>query len=144
DDLLAGDVHVRGALQHDDRLFLARMVVHGRRLSRLVAGDLRPELIGLEEHLAHALVGGEAFQRVEVEHLCDARGRRDRDLIVHGASRSRRSSVYSNGDCSSGWPISAQHGFRGPVKKHPFSIAEWPRMINKTATYEYGTGLALG
>src|SRR3989449_10994544 len=46
----------------------------------------RPELIGLEEHLPHALVGSERFQRVQVEHLRDARGGGDGDLLVHGAS----------------------------------------------------------
>src|SRR5438445_788617 len=66
-DLATIDGHVRRALQHEDRLFLFRMAVHDRGLTWFVAGDLRPELLGLEEHLAHALVGGEAFQRVQVE-----------------------------------------------------------------------------
>src|SRR5947207_995656 len=71
-DLATVDGHVRRALQHEDRLFLLGMAVHDRGLAGLVAGDLRPELVGLEEHLAHALVGGEGFQCVQVEHLRDA------------------------------------------------------------------------
>src|SRR2546425_7179921 len=85
-DLAAVDGHVRRALEHEDRLLLLRMAVHHGGLTGLVAGDLRPELVGLEEHLPHALVGGERFQRVQVEHLRDARGGGDGDLLVHGAS----------------------------------------------------------
>src|SRR2546428_3650922 len=85
-DLAAVDGHVRRALEHEDRLLLLRMAVHHGGLTGLVAGDLRPELIGLEEHLPHALVGSERFQRVQVEHLRDARGGGDGDLLVHGAS----------------------------------------------------------
>src|SRR5262245_31594658 len=76
------------------------MMVHGRRLARLVAGDLRPELVGLEEHLPDALVGGEVLQRVKVEHLGNASGRRDGRFFFHGAS-AHGASVYSNGDRSS-------------------------------------------
>src|SRR5207245_8628431 len=75
------DAPVRGALEDVDRLFLARMTVHDRRLARFVAGDLRPELIGLEEHLAYALVGVEGLERVEIEHLGDSRRRGDRGLV---------------------------------------------------------------
>src|SRR6266403_5084792 len=66
-DLATVDGHGRRALQHEDRLVLPGMAVHDGGLTRLVAGDLRPELVGLEEHLAHALVGRERFQRVQVE-----------------------------------------------------------------------------
>src|SRR3989442_15052779 len=44
-DLLARDVHVRGALEHEDRFFLPGVRVHDGGLSRLVAGDLGPELV---------------------------------------------------------------------------------------------------
>src|SRR6266850_3269725 len=69
--LTAVDGHVRRALQHEDRLLLLRVAVHHGRLPGLVAGDLRPELVGLEEHLAYALVGSERLERVQVEDLGD-------------------------------------------------------------------------
>src|SRR5439155_8367414 len=81
DDLVAVDAHVRGALEDVDRLFLARVTVHDRRLARLVAGDLGPELIGLEQHLAHTLVRGERLEGVQIEHLGDARRRGHRGLV---------------------------------------------------------------
>src|SRR5262245_43738583 len=69
------------------RLILRNMIthrsVHHRRLARLVAGDLRPELVGLEEHLADALVGSECLQRVEIEYLGNA-GRHGHRGLVHG------------------------------------------------------------
>ena len=81
---LARDVHVGGALEDEDRLFLLRVGVHHGGLTGLVAGDLRPELVGLEEHLAHALVGGESLQGVQIEnlrHTSHARGCR----LVHSS-----------------------------------------------------------
>jgi hypothetical protein len=42
-------------------------------LPRLVAGDLRPQLVGLEQELAHALVGSEGLEGMEVEHFGDGR-----------------------------------------------------------------------
>jgi hypothetical protein len=81
DHLGAVDAHVRRALQDEDRFLFARVTVHDGRLARLVAGDLRPELIGLEEHLAHALVGGERLELVEIEDLGDSRRRGNRGLV---------------------------------------------------------------
>src|SRR5215467_14149180 len=69
--LLAADVHVGDALEDVDGLLLLGMLVHHGRLPWLVAGDLRPELVGLDEHLAHPLVGREVFERVEIEELRD-------------------------------------------------------------------------
>src|SRR5215468_7122181 len=51
--LLAADVHVGDALEDEDGLFFPWVLMHHGGLSGLVAGDLRPELVGLEEHLAH-------------------------------------------------------------------------------------------
>src|SRR4029450_11373895 len=81
DHLVAVDPHGRGALEDVDRLLLARMTVHDRRLTGLIAGDLRPELVGLEQHLAHALVGGKGLERVEIEDLGDARRHGNRGLV---------------------------------------------------------------
>src|SRR2546425_5021775 len=84
-DLLARDVHVRRALEHEDRLFLPGVRVHDGGLSRLVAGNLGPELIGLEEHLPDARVPGEGLERMEVEDLRDpCPGGGDSDLVLHG------------------------------------------------------------
>src|SRR5207344_1342264 len=47
--------------EHEDGLFLLRVPVHHRGLAGLVAVDLRPELVSLEEHLAHSLVGREVL-----------------------------------------------------------------------------------
>ena len=80
-NLIAGDAHGGGALEDVDRLFFPGMVVHDGRLPGLVAGDLRPELLGLEEHLADALVGREGLEGVEVEHLSDARRHGNRGLV---------------------------------------------------------------
>src|SRR5499433_4369091 len=79
--LLAANVHVGSALEDVDGLFLLWMLVHHGGLARLVAGDLRPELIGLEEHLAHALVGSEVFESVEIEELRDPLDRSHRGFV---------------------------------------------------------------
>src|SRR3989442_1413146 len=79
--LAAVDGHVGRALQHEDRLLLLGVAVHHGRLPGLVAGDLRPELVGLEEHLAHALVGREGLERVQVEDLGDTRGSGNGDVL---------------------------------------------------------------
>src|SRR5687768_18495914 len=57
--------------------------MHHGRLARLVARDLGPELLGLEEHLAHPLVGSERFEGMQVEHLCHTVDGGDRCLVVH-------------------------------------------------------------
>jgi len=62
------------------------MHVHDGRLAGLVAGDLGPELVGLEEHPAHALVGGERLQRAQVEDLGDTGHGRGRRLVHAGSS----------------------------------------------------------
>src|SRR5215467_9904832 len=80
--LLAADVHVGDALEDVDGLLLLGMLVHHGGLPWLVAGDLRPELVGLEEHLAHPLVGREVFERVEIEELRDPL-HHDHRCLVH-------------------------------------------------------------
>src|SRR5204862_2556743 len=99
-DIFAGDAHGGGALEHVDRFLLARVRVHDRRLARLVAGDLRPELIGLEEHLAYALVGSEVLQGVQVEHLVLHAG----DSVPRFAPRARLLARSTRGE--------ARHGHR--------------------------------
>ena len=82
-DLVAVDAHGGGALEDEDRFLLARVHVHRRGLAGLVAGDLGPELVGLEQHLAHALVGGEGLQGVQIEHLRDSVLTGDGGSVLH-------------------------------------------------------------
>src|SRR5439155_1480547 len=49
------------ALEHEDRLFLPGVRVHDGGLSRLVAGDLGPELIGLKSIFRTRVSGAKAL-----------------------------------------------------------------------------------
>src|SRR5262249_28857908 len=117
------DAHVGRALEHEDRLLLARVVMHDRGLARLVAGDLRPELIGLEQHLAHALVGCERFERVQIEDLGDTGGGAGGDLIIHSVPPSGRSALSVTPSANGRfWPTPDRSGWLETSRAYPGAL----------------------